>query len=342
MSTLLPETAEQLAESLREAASAHRTIRLGGNFSKDRLGGAPQPADVVISTSRLNRLLQYDPRDLTISVQAGMRFAELERILAEHRQMLALDPGWAEDSTVGGVVAANLSGPRRRLYGTARDMVIGMTFATLEGKLISSGGMVVKNVAGLDMAKLMIGSFGTLAAIAQVNFKVFPVPTESRAFVMEFPTAAAAFAERDRILRGVLQPSAIDIVNWPAGYRLLVHAGGNAKALDRYAREIPLAQACPESVWEEVREFTPRFLARNPEGRVVPFSRKLTEMSALVERLNVPIIARAGSGVIYAHFAQSAPEIERSAGDEHAMMTLVKEMFDPEHLLNRGRLYGRP
>src|SRR5580704_583588 len=98
MSILLPETPERLAESLRDAASAHRTIRLGGNFSKDRLGGAPQPADVVISTSRLNRLLQYDPRDLTISVQAGMPFAELERTLAGHRQMLPLDPGWAEHS----------------------------------------------------------------------------------------------------------------------------------------------------------------------------------------------------------------------------------------------------
>ncbi len=340
MSTLLPETPEQLAESLREAASAHRTIRLGGNFSKERLGGAPQPADVVISTSRLNRLLQYDPRDLTISVQAGMRFAELEQILAGHRQMLPLDPGWAAESTVGGVVAANLSGPRRRLYGTARDMIIGMTFATLEGKLVSSGGMVVKNVAGLDMAKLMIGSFGTLAAIAQVNFKVSPVPAESRTFVMEFSSAAAAFAERDRILRGVLQPSAIDIVNWPSRFRLLVHAGGNAKALERYARELPAAQPSPESVWEEIREFTPRFLAANPQGCVIAMPTKLTDMTTLVEKLNVPIIARAGSGVVHAHFAERPSEFEPS-GDDSAMMTQVKEMFDPEHLLNRGRLYGR-
>jgi glycolate oxidase FAD binding subunit len=340
MSALLPESPEQLAESLCAAASAHRTIRLGGNFSKDRLGGAPQSADVVISTSRLNRLLQYDPRDLTISVQAGMRFAELERILDEHRQMLPLDPGWAADSTVGGVVAANLSGPRRRLYGTARDMIIGMTFVTLEGKLVSSGGMVVKNVAGLDMAKLMIGSFGTLAGIAQVNFKVFPVPAESRTFVMEFSTAAAAFAERDRILRGVLQPSAIDIVNWPSGYRLLIHAGGNTKALDRYACELPAAQPCPESVWEEIREFTPRFLAANPEGRVVPIPVKLTEMPALVERLKVPVIARAGSGVVYAHYSGPTVIFDPAFSHDSAMMTKVKEMFDPEHLLNRGRLHG--
>ena len=145
----------------------------------------------------------------------------------------------ARQSTVGGVVAANLSGPRRRLYGTARDMIIGMKFATLEGKLVHSGGMVVKNVAGLDMAKLMVGSFGTLAAIAVVNFKVFPMPAESRTFVLEFATAAEAFAERDRILRSVLQPTAIDIVNWPSGFRLLIQAGGNAAVLDRFARELP-------------------------------------------------------------------------------------------------------
>ena len=140
-------------------------------------------------------------------------------------------------STVGGVVAANLSGPRRRLYGTARDMIIGMTFATLEGRLVQSGGMVVKNVAGLDMAKPMVGSFGTLAAIAVVNFKVFPMPAASRTFVSEFATAPEAFAERDRILSSVLQPSAIDIVNWPSGiFRLLIRVQGNAAVLDRFAR----------------------------------------------------------------------------------------------------------
>ena len=182
----------------------------------------------------MRRLIQYEPRDLTISVEAGMPFAELERTLAQNRQMIPLDPGW-ENSTVGGVVAANLSGPRRRLYGTGRDMIIGMTFATLEGKLIRTGGMVVKNVAGLDMAKLMVGSFGTLAAIATVNFKLFPI-TGRRTFEMRFDTAAQAFAERDRILSSVLQPAAIDIVNWPDGFRMLIEATGNAGVLDRFER----------------------------------------------------------------------------------------------------------
>jgi glycolate oxidase FAD binding subunit len=286
----------------------------------------------------MNRLLQYEPRDLTISVEAGMHFSELVRILAEHNQMLPLDPAWLHESTVGGVLASNLSGPRRRLYGTARDMVIGMTFATLEGKLINSGGMVVKNVAGLDMAKLMIGSFGTLAAMATVNFKVFPMPFASRTFAMEFATAAEAFAERDRILSSVLQPAAIDIVNWPRGFRLLLRASGNMAVLDRYARELPQADAVDEDAWEAICEFSHRFLAANSSARVVPMTMPLSKMCAAAENLNVPFIGRAGSGVIYAHYLNAAPEIPLSS--DFATMTKVKEMFDPERLLNRGRLYG--
>ncbi len=336
---LRPENPDQLAALLRESAGAHRTINLGGNFSKDRLGGPPAAADVIISTSAMCRLLQYEPRDLTISVDAGMQFSELVRILSEHNQMLPLDPPWMKGSTVGGVLAANLSGPRRRLYGTARDMVIGMTFATLEGKLINSGGMVVKNVAGLDMAKLMIGSFGTLAAIATVNFKVFPAPVASRTFVMEFATAAEAFAERDRILSGVLQPAAIDIVNWPRGFRLLLRAAGNKAVLDRYARELQQATIADDDVWEAVCEFPYRFLAANPNGKVAATTMPLSRMCAAAATLQVPFIARAGTGVIYAHYPHGAPETP--LGSDFATMTKVKEMFDPERLLNRGRLHGR-
>src|SRR3984893_10775611 len=148
----------------------------------------------------MGRILQYEPRDLTISVEAGMRYSDLSNVLAQNRQMIPLDPPFANNATIGGILAANNSGPRRRLYGTARDLVIGMKFATLEGKLVQSGGMVVKNVAGLDMGKLMIGSFGTLAAIAVVNFKLTPSPEVERSFLLPFETLAAAIAARNRIL----------------------------------------------------------------------------------------------------------------------------------------------
>jgi glycolate oxidase FAD binding subunit len=339
LQTFRPETPEQLAEALHALATEHRTILLGGNFSKNCLGGAITEAHATVSTAALRRLLKYEPSDLTISVEAGMPFADLERTLAEHRQMIPLDPPWRSESTVAGVVAANLSGPRRRLYGTARDMIIGMKFATLEGKLIDSGGMVVKNVAGLDMAKLLVGSFGTLAAMAIVNFKVFPMPPESRTFVMEFATAAEAFAERDRILQSFLQSSAVDIVNWPSGFRLLIHAGGNAAVLHRFAAELPKARVEDESVWTEISQFTSNFLSANPNGAVVPIATKLTEMAAAMGTLKVPAIARAANGVIYAHYADHPPPTAWN-GDFDTMKR-VKDMFDPEHLLNRGRLYGR-
>ncbi len=176
--TIVPGSPEELAQCLADASSRGQRIALLGNSTKARMGGPIAPYDVAISTSGLNKILEYEPRDLTISVGAGITYSELSRVLAEHGQMIPLDPPFsdraAERATMGGVVAANTSGPRRRLYGSARDMVIGMRFATLEGKLVDSGGMVVKNVAGLDMGKLMIGSFGTLAAIATLNFRVYP------------------------------------------------------------------------------------------------------------------------------------------------------------------------
>ena len=211
-----PETKAQLAEALLDLARSRKTIRFGGNFTKDRLGGPTPPADATISTSGMRCLLKYEPRDLTVSVESGMPWIDLERTLAENGQMLPLDPAWSEEATVGGVIAANQSGPLRRAYGAARDMVIGMTFVTLEGQEIRTGGNVVKNVAGLDMGKLMIGSFGTLAAVASVNFKVFPIPPASRTFVMEFPSLNDAFAERDRVLRSQMPPAAIDMLNWGA------------------------------------------------------------------------------------------------------------------------------
>jgi glycolate oxidase FAD binding subunit len=338
MQTVRPENPPELAQVLHDHATHGRAIGLGGNFSKDRLGGAIGAADVTVSTSAMTRLLEYEPRDLTISVEAGMKWSDLAHTLAQHRQMIPLDPPWTE-STVGGVVAANLSGPRRRHYGTARDMIIGMKFATLEGKLIDSGGMVVKNVAGLDMAKLLIGSFGTLAAIAVVNFKVFPMPEETRTFAMEFASLQAAFAERDRILASVLQPMAIDIVNWPSGFRLFIEAGGNAAVIHRFSRELPAAQVAEANAWDEIRSFTPRFLAENPRGGVIATSMNLTDMPAAMAKLKVPAIARAGSGVIYSHYPENPPPA--CWNGDFATMEKIKTMFDPDRLLNRGRLYDR-
>lgn len=377
MKILQPTTPEELAAVLKDAAEAGEAIRLAGASSKAAMGGPLVQASISIDTTALKRLRQYEPRDLTISVEAGMPWCELEHILAENRQMVPLDPPFLAQATVGGVIAANCSGPRRRLYGTARDVIIGMTFATLEGKLVQSGGMVVKNVAGLDMAKMMVGSFGTLAAIAVVNFKLAPIPSHSRTFVREFPDAASVFASRDGLLKGVLQPAAIDVLNPAAsarcgrsGWLLALRAGGNEALLNRYARELPqfepLDGGAESTFWTTVQEFTPRYLAQHPGAVMLRVASPLSDMQSLVESLQAAIVARAGTGVAYAHFQdpaaavdwmtshetssvlQFAPESVKQqytlwprTGSDFETMTKIKRMFDPRNLLNPGRLYGR-
>jgi glycolate oxidase FAD binding subunit len=378
---LTPHTPEALAEALHAAASQKQTISLCGKATKRKMGGPVEPADVSISTRNLTRVLQYEPQDLTISVEAGIPYCSLARMLAENRQMVPLDPPFADNATVGGILAANSSGPRRRLYGTARDLVIGMKFATLEGKLVQSGGMVVKNVAGLDMGKLMIGSFGTLAAIAVVNFKLLPLPVMERTFLLPFNDLAGAISARDQILRGVLQPSAIDLLNPSAAeaygsgrYVLAVQASGNAAAIGRYAAEVStLAEVATlkddeqDTLWTHIREFTPRFLAQTRDGVVVRVSCTLKELPRVIDSIEAPVVARAGTGVAYAYFSRAefatawmstaagngwqpliefAPEAQKSKLDmwprpdgNLELMKRVKQMFDPHYLLNRGRLY---
>jgi glycolate oxidase FAD binding subunit len=383
---LTPQTPEELAQALAGGAARARGILLRGNGTKNRMAGPVEPADVEISTHGLCRVLQYEPNDLTISVEAGMRWRELQRLLAEQRQMVPLDPPFAEGATVGGVLAANSSGPRRRLYGTARDMVIGMRFATLQGKLVDTGGMVVKNVAGLDMAKLMIGSFGTLAAIAVANFKLVPMPQAERTFLLSFDSAAAAVGARDRILKSTLQPAAVDMWNPAAAatignraWILAVRAGGNAAAVDRYERELaPLGEGMAfngerhDRLWRHIEEFTPQFLAKQPDGAVVRVSCTLKEVEAVMASFAGPAVARAASGVCYGYFdgcrpaaewlgdavkrgwravVEFAPEAGKRTLDlwpgphsasapELELMRRVKTLFDPSNLLNRGRLYG--
>src|SRR6202789_3350015 len=212
------------------------------------MAGAVAPAVVRISTAGMKRILKYEPRDLTVSVEAGIPYMELARELARNSQMIPLAGPYSGEATIGGIVAANISESRRRGYGTARDLVIGMEFATLEGKLVRSGGMVVKNVAGLDMGKLMIGSFGTLAAIATLNFKLLPIPAVSRTLLMELDDLKAAWKAFQAVMKAGLNPVAADILNpilvaqFTArfnmkGVMLALQFGGNEAVIGRSMRE---------------------------------------------------------------------------------------------------------
>lgn len=362
-----PETPEALAELLRESAAANRTITTGGSFTKDRMSPVAR-GEVAISTRALNRVLEYEPRDLTISVQAGMLWRDLESLVAKDGMMVPLDPAFAQaGATVGGAIAANSSGPRRRGYGTARDLVIGMKFATLEGQIIQSGGMVVKNVAGLDMAKLMIGSFGTLAAIVSVNFKLIPVPAGRRTILMRHKTLDDAIRTRDGIVQGVLQPVALDLLNPEAAalvglnasdegdWCLLAQAAGNAAVLDRYSRDLA-GETIGDEIWQAIRELPSTYTTANPQARIVRFSTTLAEVDLPFRSWRGPMLARAASGVVYGYSEKplalpGGMKAVVELGDalapwqhptsDFAVMKKIKTMLDPKDLLNPGRLYGR-
>lgn len=369
MQVLEPENVGEVREMLRASQSSRTATRISGSNSKARMGGPLGEAGVEIQTGRLNRMLAYDPRDLTISVEAGMKYRDLSGVLAEKGQFLPIDPPFAETATVGGILAAHASGRRRRLFGTVRDLVIGMQFAMLDGRLVQSGGMVVKNVAGLDFAKLMTGSMGTLAVITVVNFKLAPAPVGARTFLLQ-GKLAEVFARRDEILKSVLQPAALDVLNPVAAARLglaaewslLVEALGSERLLGRYERELAGLAVVGNEVWEGVREFTPRYLEEHAGGHVLRLSATLMGLEGLCGKLpaEMALVARAGNGVLYAHAAGAAAvpngvkgvveygPAERQGeglwpgvGDDFFLMQKVKTLFDPDALLNRGRLYGR-
>jgi glycolate oxidase FAD binding subunit len=383
MVPVTPASAQELADLLKDAAASSRSISVAGNNSKRLMGGPTMDADIAVSTARLKRMLQYEPNDLTVSVEAGMRWADLQDLLRRQRQMIALDPPFWFDSTVGGVIASNSSGSLRRLFGTARDLVIGMQFATLDGKLVRVGGMVVKNVAGLDIGKLMIGSFGTLAAISSINFRLHTLPEETNTFLFCFPKLEPAVQKRDAVLQSVLRPLTLDLLNAPAstrlgrrGYLLAIRAGGSRRVLDRYARDLAgsdrLTGANDDSLWAQIREFPADFLQRQPGGVIARLSTPLSEVGKLLRLVSGPCISRAGSGVNYVYLsdAQQIAPLWKQAGErgwagvvEFApdevrstrklwlptktqtdngfdIMKSIKQMFDPDSLLNRSRLYG--
>ncbi len=312
MPQLVPPTAEDLAQALRQAAAANRSIQLVGNNSKRLMGGPCIEADVTITTTGLNRVLQYEPHDLTVSVEAGMPFTALQDFLAHERQMIALDPPSWPQATVAGVVATNMSGSMRRAFGTPRDLVIGMRFATLKGEIIPTGGMVVKNVAGLDIAKLIIGSFGSLAAIVSVNFRVHPLPEATETFLFCFTDLEEALAKRDGIMRSSLKPWAIDLISPVVAMRLgqrglvlAVRAAGSKKVLARYAKDLRganrLSGEGDRNWWKQMRDFTPDFLGRNHSGIVLKVLTKPTELRDLLRLVPGGCISHAGSGATYVY-----------------------------------------
>src|SRR5206468_5459380 len=173
----------------------------------------PERVDIVLSAARLNGVEHYDPGDLTLGVAAGTTLAQLDAVLAANVQFLPIDAMLPERATIGGVLATAANGPLKHGYGSVRDFCIGVSFVTAEGRIAKGGGRVVKNVAGYDLMKLMIGSHGTLGVIVGGNFKVFPLPRQTRTFVCEFATVAEAINFRNRVMASPLSPMCMEIAS---------------------------------------------------------------------------------------------------------------------------------
>jgi glycolate oxidase FAD binding subunit len=213
-----PANEAEMARVLEYANRAEMLVAPRGGGTKMDWGPAAQAIDLMISSAKFSRVLEYAPGDMTVTVGAGVTITQLQSVLAEHRQRLALDPLWPERATVGGVIATNDSGALRVRYGGVRDLIIGITVVLGAGTIAASGGKVVKNVAGYDLPKLMSGALGTLGIITRAVFRLHPLPQESK-------TLSFSFLNREKANEFML--SITDSVVVPTGLQMRTGANGN-------------------------------------------------------------------------------------------------------------------
>ncbi|MEH2134656.1 MAG: FAD-binding oxidoreductase [Nostoc sp.] len=236
-----PRSQEQLAAVIAKAHTNNWRVLPCGSGNKLSWGGLAKGIDVVVSTERINQLIEHAVGDLTVTVEAGMKFSDLQALLAKSRQFLALDPTAPESATIGGIVATGDTGSLRQRYGSVRDQLLGITFVRADGEIAKAGGRVVKNVAGYDLMKLLTGSYGTLGFISQLTFRLYPLPEASGTVVLT--GKAEAISQAADILRGsALTPVQADLLSTK-----LVSSLGLGEGLGLIAR----FQSISESVKEQ-------------------------------------------------------------------------------------------
>jgi glycolate oxidase FAD binding subunit len=242
-----PASAEELARLLHEAAEANLAVVPVGGGRASGMGGAPSRHDVLLHTARLDRVLEHSQPDMVVSVEAGITLEHLQDELGKAGQFLPLDPFNSPGHTVGGLLATGWTGPLRFRYGSARDFLIGIRVALPDGKLVSAGGRVVKNVSGYDMMKLHHGALGSLGVIVAASFKVFPKPLHDVTVARAHGSIDEAWAEAERALALPLLPAALELFS---DGRVLGRFHGSADAVNAMVAQLgwPSADA---QVWVE-------------------------------------------------------------------------------------------
>jgi len=330
---VFPRTAEELAAVLAAAGEAGAAVIPWGSGAHIGSGNIPRAYDLALSTARLDRVLEHEPADLTVTVEAGIPLSKLQARLAEHGQFLPLDPPGSPDATVGGVLAANVSGPSRHAHGTARDLLLGCRVAHPDGTLSRGGSRVVKNVAGYDMPKLYVGSLGTLGVIVEATFRAAPLPAVQATLVAVFPAGAPAAEAGSAAADLGLSLQALELMDpaftaalldglglsLPEGaWGLAAWTAGSESAVRRSMRELEalcrgataqsrLQGDSSESLWERLRGLMQPEAAELATKASVLSSdvpRLMDSLRDLAQGSAIPIssVAHLGVGVVYSRW----------------------------------------
>lgn len=209
---VIPHDRAALSEIVKTAQLEKKTIIPCGNGSKLAWGGVASRADWLVSTKKLNGILEHAVNDLTITVEAGLTLAALQKHLAEYNQFLPLDPSFPADATLGGIVATADAGSWRQRYGGVRDLLLGITVVRADGEFAKAGGKVVKNVAGYDLMKLFTGSYGSLAIATELTFRLYPLQELSQTILVTGTNANIAQACQ-KLMDSVLTPTGADLLS---------------------------------------------------------------------------------------------------------------------------------
>jgi len=322
---VFPESVEEVAEALRSASAQNTAVTPVGEGGFLHIGALPRRYELALSLRRLNQVVDYQPTDMTVTVEAGMPLARLQAILGEHGQWLPLDPPCPERVTIGGLIAANLSGPSRLSQGTVRDFLLGLRVVTADGTIVKGGGRVVKNVAGYDIPKLYCGSFGTLGVIVEATFKVRPYPERQMLCVCTCTSSELAMDTVLVLLRTELHPFFVELTNFDpcsngngktnAVHLFVAFAGLDEEVVYQMGRlrELlgeqagalqELAEGRDQLVANALRDFplTGEALLRCKASvfttEVASFYKKAEEESGL-RGLPLQLLSHAGSGIIY-------------------------------------------
>ena len=233
-----PEDVEGVSAAISVASRERLKVCPRGGGTQMALGNPPTGLNLVLGTGRLERVLFHEPADLVASVQAGMTLEALQRELASQGQFLPLEAPIPSRATIGGIIAANASGPSRLAYGTPRDWLIGIKVVRSDGVITKSGGRVVKNVSGYDLNKLYTGSLGTLGVIVEATFKLAPLPRHRQTLVAVYPGLGAAIDSAQELLRRGGTPQAVCVINHEIRTRLpaldILEGDGDATLLALY------------------------------------------------------------------------------------------------------------